>query len=293
MIAGGKDAADLERAVEGGFECAELAFDNLTPEELAHIENETAPVREKLPCGISCLGAYNNPLANEHHRQVWEMLIDAAPRFGTDLVCGFTGRLEGEISDSICAFKSVFGELAKRAEDKGVRLAFENCQLRGNWWFMHPVPTQAGRANIAIGPKAWEMMFDAVDSPVLGLEWEPTHSMMFLMEPIGQLHEWMPKIFHVHGKDGQMHWDVIRKHGIGGPLAWYGEECYAHHRFPGLGDNDWKKILKILLENDYDGTVDIEGWHDPVFCGGKEWEGRANAFAYMKECREAVMPTKA
>ena len=26
-----------------------------------------------------------------------------------------------------------FGELAKRAADKGVRIAFENCTMRGNW----------------------------------------------------------------------------------------------------------------------------------------------------------------
>ena len=29
--------------------------------------------------------------------------------------------------------------------------------------------------NIGFNPRAWDMMFDAVPSPALGLEWEPAH----------------------------------------------------------------------------------------------------------------------
>ena len=49
-------------------------------------------------------------------------------------------------------FKQVWEPLVKRAEDKGVRIAFENCDM-GGWW--HDV-----RWNIAHSPTAWEMMFN-------------------------------------------------------------------------------------------------------------------------------------
>ena len=68
------------------------------------------------------------------------------------------------------AVKKVWGGLAKRAEDKGVRIAWENCDM-GGWW--HDV-----RWNIAHSPTAWEMMFNEVPSDALGLEWEPCHQMV-------------------------------------------------------------------------------------------------------------------
>ncbi len=45
----------------------------------------------------------------------------------------------------------------------------ENAHLYGHWY----MPT----CNIGFCPRAWEMMFDAVDSLYLGLEWEPSHQL--------------------------------------------------------------------------------------------------------------------
>jgi len=70
-------------------------------------------------------------------------------------VSGFTGRLTGQpIDASIPKFAEVFGELARRAEERGVRIAFENCDMGGDW--------ATGDWNIAHNPTAWEMMFNAV-----------------------------------------------------------------------------------------------------------------------------------
>lgn len=70
----------------------------------------------------------------------------------------------------------MFGPLGKRAADKGVRLAFENCEMGGNW--------QSGDWNIAQYPIAWEMMFDAIPSENIGLQWEPCHQMVKLIDLI-------------------------------------------------------------------------------------------------------------
>ncbi len=56
----------------------------------------------------------------------------------------------------------MFGDLAKRATDKGVKIAFENCPMGGNW--------QQGDWNIAHNPQAWTLMFDALPNENLGLD---------------------------------------------------------------------------------------------------------------------------
>jgi hypothetical protein len=35
----------------------------------------------------------------------------------------------------------------------------------------------------------------------------------------------------------------------------------------------------------YTGSIDIEGWHDPVYRGELEMTGQVEALNYLKECR--------
>ena len=168
-------------------------------------------------------------------------------------------------------FKKVFTPLAKRAEDKGVRLAFENCDMGGTW--------NAAQWNIAHAPAAWEMMFDEVPSPAVGLEWEPCHQMNSFIEPIAQLRQWVGKVFHLHGKDATVMWDVVRTKGIRGGAP------VVHHRTPGFGDCNWSDIITILRQGGFKGAIDIEGWHDPVYRGELEMTGQVRGLNYLKECR--------
>ena len=63
-------------------------------------------------------------------------------------------------------------------------------------------------------------MFEALDADNIGLEWEPAHHMMQLIDPMPQLKEWAKKIFHLHGKDATIQWDVIRKYGVLTDKTW-------------------------------------------------------------------------
>jgi sugar phosphate isomerase/epimerase len=123
------------------------------------------------------------------------------------------------------------------------------------------------------------MMFDAVPADNMGLEWEPTHQMCQLIDPMPQLRKWAPKIFHVHGKDATVLKDVIAEYGInsGKNFVW--------HRTPGFGDCNWTDIISILRLNNYSGTIDIEGWHDPVYRDELEITGQVHALNYLKFCR--------
>jgi len=274
---GEKNPEYIRQIVGHGFESFSITFwKTLGGVDLVKLADGVREALDGTGAVISSIGVFGNPLetGEEDVKSLrdWETLIDHAHLFGTDLVCGFTGRVRGKsIDESIPRFKEVFGELGQRAADKGVRIAFENCDMGGTW--------KSGDWNIAHNPDAWKLMFDAVPLDNLGLEWEPCHQMVSLIDPIPQLREWAPKVFHVHGKDATVLWDVVRKHGV------HGKKPFAFHRTPGFGDSNWTDIITILRQNGYKGTIDIEGWHDPVYKGDLEMTGQVRGLNYLKECR--------
>jgi sugar phosphate isomerase/epimerase len=205
-------------------------------------------------------------------RNSFEKLINAAHLFGTNLVTGFAGRLTDQpVEESIPKFKEVFTPLVKLAQEKGVKIAFENCSMGGDW--------NRGDWNIAFSSKIWEMMFEAVPYDNIGLQWEPCHQMVQLIDPIPQLRKWTNKIFAVHGKDATVAWDVIKENGI------FGKDPFVWHRTPGFGDSNWTDIISILRMSGFKGSIDIEGWHDPVYRGEMEYTGQVHALRYLKNCR--------
>jgi sugar phosphate isomerase/epimerase len=258
-----------------GFESFQLTFPSTL--EGIDLKRLAADVRRLLDeqgggAIVSSVGIYGNALVDGRVAEGFAALIDAAESFGCKLVCGFAGRIvDRPVPESLPRFREVFTPLAKRAEDCGVRIAFENCDMRGTW--------ETGDWNIAHAPSAWEMMFEAVPSPALGLEWEPCHQMVSLIDPLPQLRQWAHKVFHIHGKDATVMWDVVRTYGI------RGGQQFVYHRTPGFGDTNWSDVITILRLAGYRGSIDIEGWHDPVYRGDLEMTGQVRALRYLKECR--------
>lgn len=278
---GADPAAYIRQILSHGFESFQLTF----WQTLGGVDLKDLSARVKDAIGdqavISSVAVFGNPLEREETDletlKGWEALIDNAHLFGADIVAGFTGRLRGQSLDrSIPRYKEVFGPLAKRAADRGVRIAFENCDMDGTW--------ASGDWNIAHNPAAWEMMFDAVPGDHVGLEWEPCHQMVSLIDPMPQLREWVGKIIHVHGKDATIHWDVVRRDGIHGPKP------FVFHRTPGFGDSNWTDIISDLRAGGYRGSIDIEGWHDPVYRGDLEMTGQVHGLNYLKRCRTDFVP---
>lgn len=270
-------ASAVRKLVPLGFESIQPFFwQTLGDTDLPALANRIREAMGDADMRVGALGMFGNPLEQgELDRATlsgWERLIDNAHLFGTDIVAGFTGRLRGRpLPDSMPVFKKVWGELARRAADKGVRIAFENCAMDGNW--------AAGDWNIAHNPDAWEMMFDALPNDNLGLEWEPCHQLVYLIDPIPQIRKWAPRIFHVHGKDATVRWDVIREHGI------FGKHPFVQMRTPGFGDTDWTRVISELRLANYRGSIDIEGWHDPVYRDALEMTGQVRALDHLKTCR--------
>jgi sugar phosphate isomerase/epimerase len=266
----------LPQIIPHGFESFALTFWQSTNNaDLSKLAKQIKEILAEKDIVISSLGIFGNPLTgagnNADTLASWERLIDHAHEFGTDLVTGFTGRMPGSIEQSISRYTEVFGALSKRAEDRGVRIAFENCDMGGTW--------HDGDWNIAHNPTSWEMMFNAIPSDNIGLQWEPCHQMVSLIDPIPQLRKWVGKIFNVHGKDATIAWDIVREYGIHGPKE------FVWHRTPGFGDSNWTDIISILRQNNYQGSIDIEGFHDPVYRDIWEMTGQVHGLNYLKTCR--------
>lgn len=274
-----------------GFESFGLVFWQTTEGiEWQKLADEISKVLEGSDAVISSLGVFGNPLEEKEEDlqtlKGWNEIIDNAYLFGCDMMAGFTGRLRGKpIEESIDRFKEVWTPLVEKAGEKKLKVAYENCDMGGTW--------QSGDWNIAHNPTAWELIFDALPLDNVGLEWEPCHQMVSLIDPMPQLREWVGKIFHVHGKDATIYWDVVRKYGVHssvhGDVALPGNiqmvPPFAYHRTPGFGDSNWTDIITELRKGGFTGSIDIEGWHDPVYKGDLEMTGQVRALNYLKTCR--------
>ncbi|WP_169082158.1 sugar phosphate isomerase/epimerase family protein [Paenibacillus sp. PL91] len=277
LVGGGNADHVIPQIVKHGFESFNLTFWQTTGStDLVEMAKRVRALADEHDFVVPAVSVFGNPLTGEGNNAdtlaSWERLIDHAHLFGADIVSGFTGRLtDRSIDESIPKFKEVFGELTKRAAAKGVRIAFENCDMGGTW--------ATGDWNIAHNPTAWELMFNAVPEDNIGLEWEPCHQMVSLIDPIPQLRKWAGKVFHVHGKDATIAWDIVKEHGV------HSKQQFVWHRTPGFGDSNWSDIITILRQNGYKGTIDIEGWHDPVYKDELEMTGQVHALNYLKRCR--------
>jgi len=253
-----------------GFECYALDFSGSDPAglDLEALAGKLLPLLDGRK--ISCLGYYGNPIVKPEDREHLAALIRGAKYFDCNILGVFAGGdPDKSVSEVMPQFKEVWGPLAALAEEEGVKIGFEGC---GSTW-------ENNGYNIAYCPAAWELMFEAVPSPALGLEWEPCHALEHLADPIMQLRHWAHKVVHIHGKDGTVAWDVIREHGIHSPHK------FMWNRTPSFGDTNWADIFTILLYNGFKGSCDIEGYHDLVHFDDMEWTGQLVALEYLKRCR--------
>ena len=274
---GQKTLEYIKALVPLGFESFQINFwRTLDDVDLRRLADQLRPVLEKSDTVVSSLAVFGNPLETEEIDlqtvRAWKEAIETASDFGCDLVCGFTGRVRGKpVPESLPRLKEIWLPLLERAQALKIRIAFENCPMGGDW--------KAGDWNIAFNPDAWELLFEALPFPHVGLEWEPCHQLCQLIEPIPQLRQWVPKVFHVHGKDASVYRDIVATRGIAG------RQEFAQHRHPGFGDTDWTALISILRAANYRGTIDIEGWHDPVYRDDLEMTGQVHALHYLQQCR--------
>jgi sugar phosphate isomerase/epimerase len=126
----------------------------------------------------------------------------------------------------------------------------------------------AGGPNIATGPVGFEALFKAFgDSPYVGLQYDPSHLVWQMMDPIQTARDFVDKIYDVHLKDTQIRWDVLKRTGINpvNRAQWW------TFRLPGLGSMDWAAFFSVLQQAGYQGAMNIE--HEDPYYGSPNRPG--------------------
>ena len=272
-IPGDKVETWLPHFIKAGFETISINFHmTLNGTDLVKLSQRVKEIIGDSGVEVTTLGLYCNPIQRESDKEALEYCLECAPLFGASTVSTFAGAYEGKpVPEAIPKFGEVFRDLTKKAADKNLNMAIENCTMGGTW--------DHATCNIGFNPRAWKLMFQEVPAENFGLEWEPTHQMVQLIDPVAQLREWVPKIVHMHGKDATINWDGVRRYGV------LGASEFVYHRTPGFGDTNWRDIFTILHQNGYEGDICIEGYHDPVYRDDWEMTGQLHALHYLKWCR--------
>jgi sugar phosphate isomerase/epimerase len=234
-----------------------------------------------LPLEISALAYYPNNLdpddaARETAHAHLRRLIDASASLGLGLVCTFAGADPSKpLDENLEEFRRVWPPLVEYAKERGVRIAIENCPMvyeRSRW---------PGGTNLAYCPAAWESMFEAIPSPALGLNLDPSHLVWLQVDYERAVRDYGERIFHVHAKDTEIRREELHRRSILSlGVGWQAG------RMPGRGEIDWSRFVGALREAGYDGVLSVEH-EDEDFEGSDELVERG--FLVARETLEPLL----
>ena len=240
----------MDTASKMGFECVEVAcwpqgkaerryagvshinVDDTSAEYVSYIKNYAS---EK-GVAISSLAFYPNTMDSDPEKRQASIdhlmkVINMSALLGVNMVTTFIGRMQDKtVEENIEEFKKVWPPIIKFAEEKGVKVAIENCPMlfTNDQW--------PGGQNLATTPAIWRELFSIIPSDYFGLNYDPSHFVWQMIDYIKPIYEFKDKIFHVHYKDIKVYRDRLNDYGImATPLKWMSP------KLPGLGDVDWGK----------------------------------------------------
>jgi len=213
---------------------------------------------------ISSLAYYPNPLHPDiEHREVviahLKKVIEAAEMLEVPIVCTFVGNDKNKtIPQNLVDYAKVWPPIVKFAKDHGIKIAIENCPM------IFSYDEWPGGNNLASTPAIWRKMWEIIPDDNFGLNLDPSHLILQMIDYERALREFASKIFHVHAKDLHIDREGLYNNGVlSQGMGW------QIPRLPGLGDMDWGKFFAALTATDYDFVVSIEH-EDRAFEGNEE-----------------------
>jgi len=257
----------LQYAAAEGFQCvevmcwpvgkAERRYAGVTHIDVATLDETRAAeinaLCQKHRVEISGLGYYPNPLVKDENEAATyidhlKKVINAARLLGLHNVNTFIGREHTlSIPDNWKLFDERWPDIVRHAESCDVKIGIENCPMS------FTLDEWPGGKNLATSPALWREMFSRIDSPNLGLNYDPSHMIWQMMDEIAPIYEFADRIFHVHAKDVRLYRDRLNQVGIlATPLEFH------QPKLPGLGNVRWPDFFAALTDVRYRGPVCIE-----------------------------------
>ena len=213
---------------------------------------------------ISALGYYPNPLHPdaEHRNTVIAHLykvIEAAVLLEVPVVGTFIGKdKDRTVPDNLEQYARIWPPIVKFARDHGVKIGIENCPM------LFSYDEWPGGTNLASTPAIWRKMWEIIPDDHFGLNLDPSHLILQMIDYERVVREFSSRIFHVHAKDLHIDREGLYNYGVlSQGLGW------QVPRLPGLGDINWQKFFAALSAARYDYVVSIEH-EDRVFEGDEE-----------------------
>lgn len=203
---------------------------------------------------VYCDNPIVNPAAVEHLKK----LIVAAQKLGVPVVTCFVGRDQNKTVEENFdkLFVPVWKPLVELAEERGVKIAIENCPMlfTNDQW--------PGGQNLMTTPANWRRAFELLgNSPNFGICYDPSHFVWQMIDEIAPIFEFKDRIFAAHAKDIILRRDKLQQVGImATPLQ------FMQPVIPGHGDVPWDKYFEALYAVGFTGTVALE-FEDKTFEG--------------------------
>jgi len=263
---------------ESGFQAIEIAcwpfekaarrYAGVTHINVAELEKAQAKdIRKMLDAHgltVSSLGYYPNPLHPEaEHRETvighLKKVVEAAEMLEVPIVGTFIGKDKSKtVPQNLEDFAKIWPPIVKFAKEHGVKIAIENCPM------LFSYDEWPGGNNLASTPAIWRKMWEIIPDDNFGLNLDPSHLILQMIDYERVVREFADKIFHVHAKDLHVDWEGVYNHGVlSQGMGW------QIPRLPGLGDMDWGKFFAALTGIGYDYVVSIEH-EDRAFEGDEE-----------------------
>jgi len=261
----------LERAAkwgaENGFEAIEIAcwpkgkadrrYAGVTTIDVvdfsAQEAKETKSILSDNGLIISALGYYPNPLHPDPvHRETviahLKKVIDAAALLEVPIVGTFIGKdKDRTVPENLESYAEIWPAIVKYAGEREVKIAIENCPM------LFSYDEWPGGNNLASTPAIWRKMWEIIPEDNFGLNLDPSHLVLQMIDYERVVREFSDKIFHVHAKDLQIDREGLYQNGVlSQGMGW------QIPRLPGLGDMQWYRFISALYRVGYDYVVSIE-----------------------------------
>ena len=266
---------ELKRAAGIGFDGLEVPAKSWPEEVLTSASARKSAAKEakdlcaKHGVTITAIANYQSGIKPADERIAsFKIVADLCVKMGVGVITTLTG---GDpdlgLKENVALWAETFREVAKVAESSGLKIAFENWPGCG---LTPPVKSN----NFGFNPPAWEMMFNEVDSPALGLEFDPSHLVWQWADYLEIARRFGPRIHHVHLKDTEIREGALSENGFFSGGWW-------RYRIPGFGVVDWPGFISVLREVGFDGGAAIEH-EDGVFSGDRWEEGLRLGYNFLR-----------